>query len=166
MMAAAGFEVWFVPEIEGSYEEIPANIIAFLVRERRWVQGNLQHIQFLLLSGLRAIHRETLLTGSMGYFAAPLWAMFLIVFAYGMVSCLERGILAILSPAASACVAGRTKNEVHFMVKDSIRYASTGGWGFAQFNDGTPADEAVQKTCFPYDRTVKVRDFVFNRYAP
>jgi hypothetical protein len=52
------------------------------------------------------------------------------------------------------------------MVKDSRRYASTGGCSFAQFNDGTPADEAVQKTCFPCYETVKARDFVFNRYAP
>ena len=39
-------------------------------------------------------------------------------------------------------VAGPPKNGVQFMVKDSRKYASTGGWGFAQFNDGKPADEA------------------------
>ena len=45
---------------------------------------------------------------------------------------------------------GRAPHErVQFMVKDSKKYASTGGWGFAQFNDGKPADEAVLKTCFP-----------------
>ena len=63
-------------------------------------------------------------------------------------------------------VAGPPKNGVQFMVKDSRKYASTGGWGFAQFNDGKPADEAVQKTCFPCHGTVKARDFVFARYAP
>jgi hypothetical protein len=52
------------------------------------------------------------------------------------------------------------------MVKDSRKYASTGGWGFAQFNDGKPADEAVHNTCFSCHETVKARDFVFNRYAP
>src|SRR5215470_131301 len=40
-------------------------------------------------------------------------------------------------------VAGPPQNGVQFMVKDSRKYASTGGWGFAQFNDGKPADEAV-----------------------
>src|ERR1035438_7974910 len=44
-------------------------------------------------------------------------------------------------------VAGPPKNGVQFMVKDSRKYAATAGWGFAQFNDGKPADEAVQKTC-------------------
>ena len=63
-------------------------------------------------------------------------------------------------------VAGPPKNGVQFMVKDSKKYASTGGWGFAHFNDGKPADEAVHKTCFPCHETVQARDFVFNRYAP
>ena len=62
-------------------------------------------------------------------------------------------------------VAGSAKNGAQFMVKDSEKYAATGGWGFAQFNDGKPADEAAHKTCFPCHAIVKARDFVFNRYA-
>jgi hypothetical protein len=63
-------------------------------------------------------------------------------------------------------VAGPPKNGVQFMVKDSRKYASTGGWGFAQFDDGKPASEAVHNTCFSCHAIVKARDFVFNRYAP
>jgi Cytochrome P460 len=63
-------------------------------------------------------------------------------------------------------VAGPPKNGVQFMVKDSRKYASTGGWGFAHFDDGKPASEAVQNTCFPCHEIVKARDFIFNRYAP
>jgi len=63
-------------------------------------------------------------------------------------------------------VAGPPKNGVQFMVKDSKKYASTGGWGFAQFDDGKPADEAVLKTCFPCHQAIKARDLVFTRYAP
>jgi hypothetical protein len=63
-------------------------------------------------------------------------------------------------------VAGPPKNGVQFMVKDSRTYAATGGWGFAQFNDGTPADEAVHNTCFSCHEPAKARDFVFTRYAP
>jgi Cytochrome P460 len=62
-------------------------------------------------------------------------------------------------------VAGSAIN-VQFMVKDSKKYAATGGWGFAQFKDGKPADEAVHKTCFSCHEPAKVRDFVFTRYAP
>jgi hypothetical protein len=56
---------------------------------------------------------------------------------------------------------------LQFMVKDSKKYAATGGWGFAQFNkDGKPADEAMHKTCFPCHEPAKARDFVFTYYAP
>ncbi len=66
---------------------------------------------------------------------------------------------------AQSFVAGPATN-VQFMVKDSTKYASTGGWGFAQFNDGKPADEAVHNTCFACHVPVKARDFVFTHYAP
>jgi hypothetical protein len=62
-------------------------------------------------------------------------------------------------------VAGSPTN-VQLMVKDSRKYAATDGWGFAQFKDGKPADEAVHKTCFPCHEPVKARDFVFTHYAP
>jgi Cytochrome P460 len=56
---------------------------------------------------------------------------------------------------------------LQFMVKDSKKYAATGGWGYAQFDkDGKPADEAKLGTCFPCHVPVKDRDYVFTRYAP
>lgn len=67
---------------------------------------------------------------------------------------------------AQSFVAGAPKNGVQFMVKDSKRYAATGGWGYAQFDDGKPADEAVLKTCHPCHQAIPARDFVFTRYAP
>ena len=63
-------------------------------------------------------------------------------------------------------VAGPPKNGLQFMVKDSRKYASTGGWRFAQFDDGEPADAAVHKTCFACHHAVQARDFVFTHYAP
>lgn len=63
-------------------------------------------------------------------------------------------------------VAGTPKNGVQFMVKDSKKYAATGGWGYAQFNDGQSADDAMLKTCFPCHQSIKSRDFVFTEYAP
>jgi hypothetical protein len=62
-------------------------------------------------------------------------------------------------------VAGAPTN-IQFMVKDSKKYAATGGWGFAHFQDGKPsADEALMKTCFPCHNEIKARDLVFTRYA-
>ena len=56
---------------------------------------------------------------------------------------------------------------LQFMVKDSKRYAATGGWGYAQFDkDGKPADEAKHGTCFPCHVPAKDSDYVFTHYAP
>jgi hypothetical protein len=64
-------------------------------------------------------------------------------------------------------VAGPATN-VQFIVKDSKKYASTGGWGFGHFNerDGKPAERALLQTCFPCHQAIKERDLVFTRYAP
>jgi hypothetical protein len=63
-------------------------------------------------------------------------------------------------------VAGAPKEGVQFMVKDATKYASTGGWGFAQFTDGKPIEEAMLKECFPCHEPAKGHDFVFTHYAP
>ncbi|MGY0557315.1 MULTISPECIES: cytochrome P460 family protein [unclassified Lysobacter] len=56
---------------------------------------------------------------------------------------------------------------VQIMVKDSRKYASTGGWGFGRFVDGKPADEAQHRTCFAcHEARVQEHDFVFTRLAP
>ncbi|HEX3106734.1 MAG TPA: cytochrome P460 family protein [Terriglobales bacterium] len=66
---------------------------------------------------------------------------------------------------AQSFVAGDPTN-VQFMVKDSKKYAATGGWGFAQFKNAKPDEKANLNTCFPCHAPVKDRDFVFTRYAP
>jgi hypothetical protein len=63
-------------------------------------------------------------------------------------------------------VAGAPVNGIQFMVKDSRKYASTGGWGFAQFNDGKAVGEALRDTCFSCHQPVVARDFIFTPYAP
>jgi Cytochrome P460 len=66
---------------------------------------------------------------------------------------------------AASSVAGPPTN-VQFMVKDSKKYAATGGWGFAQFTDGRPDADALHTTCFFCHAPGKDRDFVFTRYSP
>ena len=68
-------------------------------------------------------------------------------------------------PGAQSFVPGAAVN-VQFMVKDSKKYASTGGWGFADFKDGKPQDKALHEACFPCHVPAKDHDFVFARYAP
>ncbi len=62
-------------------------------------------------------------------------------------------------------VAGPPIN-VQFMVKDSIKYSTTGGWGFAQFKDGKPDGTAKLNTCFPCHQPAKAQDFLFTHYSP
>jgi len=62
-------------------------------------------------------------------------------------------------------VAG-TPTNVQFMLKDSRKYASTGGWGFVQFDDGKPVEAARLSGCFACHVPVKARDFVFTKYSP
>ncbi len=74
-------------------------------------------------------------------------------------------VLDIPFPGTQSFVIGSRVN-VQFMVKDSKKYQATGGWGFADFKDGKPGDEALHKTCFPCHLPAKDRDYVFTRYAP
>jgi len=66
---------------------------------------------------------------------------------------------------AQSFVAGGATN-IQFMVKDSKKYSTTGGWGFGHFKDGKSGDEAFMNTCFPCHNQAKARDLVFTRYAP
>jgi Cytochrome P460 len=66
---------------------------------------------------------------------------------------------------AQSFVPGAPTN-IQFMVKDSKKYAATGGWGFGHFADGKPGDAAFMKSCFPCHEKVKATDLVFTHYAP
>jgi hypothetical protein len=79
---------------------------------------------------------------------------------------LERGLgpEAAQKTLAESFVAGPATN-VQFMIKDSKKYASTAGWGFAQFTDGKPDSGPALKTCFSCHGPAKDHDFVFTRYS-
>ena len=68
-------------------------------------------------------------------------------------------------PGAQSSVVESAVN-VQFMVKDSKKYAATGGWGFGDFKGGKPGDEALHKTCFECHVPAKAHDYVFAHYAP
>lgn len=67
---------------------------------------------------------------------------------------------------AQSFVAGAPKNGVQFMVKNSQKYAATGGWGYAHFDDGKPAAPPFMQSCFACHQAIQGRDFIFTRYAP
>jgi hypothetical protein len=73
-------------------------------------------------------------------------------------------VLDVPFPGTQSFVIGSLVN-LQFMVKDSKKYAATGGWGFADFTDGKPGDKALHETCFPCHKPAKDRDYVFAHYA-
>ena len=79
LLRRAGWGVVMRPELAGSYEESPPSLIELAIRDRRWCQGNLQHIAVLPTRGLHPISRLHLLMGIGSYVTAPLWLLFLVM---------------------------------------------------------------------------------------
>jgi len=79
LMRRAGWKVWIVYDLPGSYEEMPPNLIEELKRDRRWCQGNLMNFRLALMKGLHPAHRVVFMTGVMAYLSAPLWFLFLVL---------------------------------------------------------------------------------------
>lgn len=79
LMRRAGWKVYLVAELGGSYEEVPASLIGHAARDRRWCQGNLQHARLLTLPGLNWVNRLHLAMGVMSYAASPLWMLLLLL---------------------------------------------------------------------------------------
>jgi membrane glycosyltransferase len=79
LMGRAGWEVWVVHDLAGSYEESPPTLVDELKRDRRWCQGNLQHLRLLFGHGIRGGHRGIFFMGVMAYASALLWFIFLLL---------------------------------------------------------------------------------------
>jgi membrane glycosyltransferase len=82
----AGWEVWMAPDIGGSFEEPPPTLHDHLVRDRRWCQGNLQHLRIVFAQGMALPSRLHLIMGIMSYLSSPLWLLLLIVSAIEMLT--------------------------------------------------------------------------------
>ncbi|HYD59064.1 MAG TPA: glucans biosynthesis glucosyltransferase MdoH [Noviherbaspirillum sp.] len=77
LMRRAGWAVWIAYDLEGSYEEMPPNLLDELKRDRRWCHGNLMNFRLLTARGMHPVHRAVFITGVMAYLSAPLWCLFL-----------------------------------------------------------------------------------------
>ena len=79
LIRRAGYAVYMLPALGGSFEESPPSLIDLAARDRRWCQGNLQHARLLASKGLHPASRQHFATGIMGYVASPLWMAQLVV---------------------------------------------------------------------------------------
>ena len=77
LIRRAGYEVWLAYGVGGSYEETPPTLIDELKRDRRWCQGNLQHLRLIFTYGFFPTHRALFLNGILSYGSALLWLIFL-----------------------------------------------------------------------------------------
>jgi membrane glycosyltransferase len=73
MLRRAGWDVFLLADLEGSYEEVPCNIIDYAKRDRRWVQGNIQHLGLLDIAGLNPISRLHFILGAVAYISSLIW---------------------------------------------------------------------------------------------
>ncbi|MCR5865089.1 glucans biosynthesis glucosyltransferase MdoH [Aquincola sp. J276] len=76
LMRRAGYEVWLAPNLEGSFEQQPTNLLDELGRDRRWCQGNLQNFRLIAEPGWQPVHRAMFFTGALSYITAPVWLAF------------------------------------------------------------------------------------------
>jgi membrane glycosyltransferase len=86
-MRRAGYKVWLLPDLVGSWEEVPSNIIDFAARDRRWAQGNLQHMRVLIMPQLYWLNRLHMITGILSYATSPMW--FAVLVLSSVITCQE-----------------------------------------------------------------------------
>ena len=86
-MRRAGLQVWLLADLGGSWEEVPSNVLDYAARDRRWAQGNLQHLGLLPMRGLHWLSRVHLLTGVLSYLTSPIW--FAVLLLSSVVVCTE-----------------------------------------------------------------------------
>src|SRR5215217_693223 len=79
LLRRAGWSVYMLADLQGSYEESPPSLIDLSARDRRWCQGNLQHTRVITAKGLKLPTRQHFATGIMSYLASPFWLFQLIV---------------------------------------------------------------------------------------
>jgi membrane glycosyltransferase len=78
LMRRAGWQLRLAPGLGGTYEECPPTLPDMAVRDRRWCQGNIQHLGVVGARGLHWMSRFHMLQGAMGYLMSPLWLLFLV----------------------------------------------------------------------------------------
>ena len=79
LMRRAGWGVWLAYELEGSYEELPPSLFEELERDRRWCQGNIQHLRLMFMKGISFGYRLLFLNGNLFYFSSLLWLLLLLL---------------------------------------------------------------------------------------
>lgn len=81
MLRRAGWAVRFMPRAGGSYEETPQTLIDYALRDRRWCQGNMQHLRLLFARGFHPVSRFHLLQGAVAFLLSPAWFALILIWS-------------------------------------------------------------------------------------
>ena len=96
LMRRAGYEVWLAPDLEGSFEEGPPNLLESVQRDQRWAQGNLQHSWLLFAREFTWANKAHFLNGIFAYLGSLFWFLFLLTGTF-VVEQFERSGLSLIA---------------------------------------------------------------------
>lgn len=116
LMKRAGWDVWFLSELGGSYEELPGNVIDYARRDRRWTQGNLQHLRLLREPGLHPLSRLHLLMGATSFLVSLLWLVLLLTSWFDPTLIADAGAAVALAPDAASRLAAEQRYDVAMLL--------------------------------------------------
>ncbi|MFV0623112.1 glucans biosynthesis glucosyltransferase MdoH [Sphingomonas sp. ac-8] len=117
---------------DATFEEYPPTLIDAAVRDRRWAQGNIQHLRLLGASGFHWINRLQLLLGASAYIASPLWLLLILTSIVqalvGEPSLMNRGTSAAVLAVTLLLLFGPKALSVIWATADRDRRQALGGW--------------------------------------
>ncbi|MEM6276974.1 MAG: glucans biosynthesis glucosyltransferase MdoH [Pseudomonadota bacterium] len=98
LLRRAGWSVRFEPRVTGSFEETPQTLIDYALRDRRWCQGNLQHLRLLTARGFHPVSRFHLLQGAFAFLLSPAWFVLLVI--WSLAGTMPESSIAYFNPSA------------------------------------------------------------------
>ena len=132
LLCRAGWAVRMADDLEGSWEEFPPTVPQYVERDRRWCQGEMQHLRILLVEGFRPMSRIHLFVGACSYLAGPAWFLFLVtglvVSAAGATSAVSPRTSVILLVATLVALLGPRLLGWIAVITDRQRRADRGGF--------------------------------------
>lgn len=96
-MRRAGWDIELAPDIRGSAEDAPQTLGEFFRRDRRWCQGNLQHLRVMTSPALHPVSRMHFVTGAFSYLSAPIWLLLLLLLSFGAISVSNYASIALVA---------------------------------------------------------------------
>lgn len=131
LLRRRGWACHMVQMQDGSYEEFPPTFVEHAARDRRWCQGNLQHVRLLSTKGFHWVNRLQLLIGASAYCTSPLWLVLLGVSA--LLAARSGGEIQVMTPSWSlfgmtvVLLFGPKAMALGWFLPDVTRRAAFGG---------------------------------------